>query len=331
MSEDKDNGMVLRCASCGIAEVDSIKMKNCAACYLVRYCSIECQRHHWSKHKRDCKKRVAELRDELLFRQPESTHLGDCPICMIPLSLDRSKSTIMSCCSKVICIGCTYANHKREVEMRLERVCPFCREPTPETLEQSDKLRMKRVEANDPFATSQEGEIQYKKGDYKKSFEYWTKAAELGDAEAHLGLAFLNFRRGIEKKERGKPVKAMCHMEEAAIGGFPEARHQLGYIEWEYGNTERAVKHWLIAAAQGHNNSTTSLREGFVKGAVEKDTFAAALRAHQVTVNATKSSQREIAEEECHRQRANKSYSGGIVWPQFFSQTNQYQNVGKKG
>ena len=65
------------CASCGIAEVDEIKLKECSACDLVRYCSVKCQREHNSQHQQECKKRAAELRDEILFKQPESTHIGD--------------------------------------------------------------------------------------------------------------------------------------------------------------------------------------------------------------------------------------------------------------
>jgi len=38
---------------------------------------------------------VTELRDEILFRQPESTHDGDCPICFLPLPVDGKKSNIM--------------------------------------------------------------------------------------------------------------------------------------------------------------------------------------------------------------------------------------------
>ena len=75
------------CASCGIAEVDDVKLMRCTACYLVRYCSVICQRNHRPQHKRACKRHAAELRDELLFRQPESSHIGDCPICMLPLLL----------------------------------------------------------------------------------------------------------------------------------------------------------------------------------------------------------------------------------------------------
>jgi hypothetical protein len=57
-------------------------------------------------HKDACKKRAAEIRDEILSKQPESSHLGDCPICLLTLYLDYDDSTMMSCCSKVICGGC---------------------------------------------------------------------------------------------------------------------------------------------------------------------------------------------------------------------------------
>eukprot|EP00984_Skeletonema_dohrnii_P028597 scaffold18652_cov83-Skeletonema_dohrnii-CCMP3373.AAC.1 len=73
--------MMMCCACCGIAEGDDIKLKTCTACKSARYCSVKCQKDHRPKHKGACKKRAAELRDELLFKQPESSHFGDCPIC----------------------------------------------------------------------------------------------------------------------------------------------------------------------------------------------------------------------------------------------------------
>ena len=60
------------CASCGIAEIDDIKLKHCDGCDLVKYCSDACQRDQKSEHEEECKKRAAELRDELLFKQPEA-------------------------------------------------------------------------------------------------------------------------------------------------------------------------------------------------------------------------------------------------------------------
>jgi hypothetical protein len=55
------------CASCGVVEVDYIKLKKCADCDLVRYCSDKCEKNHRKKHEAICKERAAELRDEILF------------------------------------------------------------------------------------------------------------------------------------------------------------------------------------------------------------------------------------------------------------------------
>ena len=189
MSEESEAVAASCCAACGIAEIDDIKLKDCDGCDLVKYCSDECKENHESEHEEQCKKRAAELRDERLFKQPESSHLGDCPICCLPLSLVQSKSTMMSCCSKVICRGCDH--EIRENEMRLTPSCPFCREPMPSTEEEVDKQRMKRVEANDPVAMVQQGIDHHKKGEYQSSFENLSKAAELGDAEAHFRVSVL--------------------------------------------------------------------------------------------------------------------------------------------
>jgi len=89
MSEDTAADTSSSCASCGIAEVDELKLTECTDCDLVKYCSDACRRDHKSHHLRACKKRSAELHDELLFKQPESSHFGDCPICMLPLPLEK--------------------------------------------------------------------------------------------------------------------------------------------------------------------------------------------------------------------------------------------------
>ena len=286
------------CASCGVAGIDDVKLKKCNGCYLVRYCGIECQRDHWRHHKKECKKRAAELRDEILFKQPESTHRGDCPICMIPLPLDAMKTTITVCCSKVICKGCNRENQERETKGRLLHVCPFCRKPLPDTKKKADKLHMKRVEANDPVAIVREGMVQYSKGEYIKAFEYFTKAANLGDVEAHLKLALLyHHGHGVEKN-KGKEIH---HMEEAAIGGNTRARHNLGCLECGNGNLERAGKHLVIAANLGEDASIKKLTEMFRRGQVNKEDLDVALRGYQAAVNATRSPQREAADPEGDR------------------------------
>ena len=281
------------CASCGIAEMDDIKLVPCDGCDLVRYCGDECKNNHKPEHEDDCKKRVDELRDELLVKQPECSHLGDCPICSLPLSLDRSKSSKMGCCSKLICIGCFHANTQREKKMGIRQSCPFCREPLPENDEEYGKLMKKRIEANDPFALHSYGVRQYNKGRYSSAFKLYAKAAELGHAEAHYRLANMYMQgRGVEKGTG----KEKHHLEEAAISGQPDARYQLGLFEWYHDNKEKAVKHWIIAATQGDDNSIKKLMFIFKGGFVRKEELAAALRAHKAAVDATKSAQRKVAE-----------------------------------
>jgi len=246
-------GETLYCASCGIAEVDDIKLTTCDAnCKLVRYCSVACQRDHRPQHKEECKKRVAELRDNLLFAQPESNHLGDCPICFLPLAVDESKCVMMTCCSKVVCDGCWYANEIRELNASMKETCPFCRHPVPATDAEADANIMKRVEANDQVALEVMGLRQCEKGDYGSALEYLTEAAGLGDVEALYYLSLMYKKgEGVEKDEK----KGLYHLEEAAIGGHPEARYSLGSREWKNDLIERSMKHYIIGANLGHDNS----------------------------------------------------------------------------
>eukprot|EP00985_Skeletonema_marinoi_P009012 scaffold4121_cov73-Skeletonema_marinoi.AAC.4 len=255
-ADDCEAGVMMMmscCASCGIAEVDEVKLKECATCDLVRYCSEECQENHTSQHKEACKKRaVEELRDDLLFKQPESSYLGDCPICMLPMPLDLSKSIVAVCCSKSICRGCFHANYMSEEEGWSNRRCPFCREPVSSKMEECDKQRMKRIEANDPVALCEEGVEQYVKADWLLSWKMprriinchscitlgnYVKAAELGDVDAHYRLSDL-YRNGRGVVKDGE--KEVHHLEVAAIGGHPRARYNLGCHEWNNGNSERA-------------------------------------------------------------------------------------------
>jgi hypothetical protein len=111
---------------------------------------------------------MAEIRDDRLFKQPEGIHLGECPICCLPLPIDPKKSGINSCCCKRICRGCDYANKTREIEQGLELKCPYCREPMPETGEEINQNYQKRVEANDPVAIFKIGKKCDEEGNYMR-------------------------------------------------------------------------------------------------------------------------------------------------------------------
>ena len=71
------------CANCG-KDGGNNGLKACTACKLVKYCNRDCQMAHRSKHKKACRKRAAEMRDEELFKEPPNK---DCPICLLRLPL----------------------------------------------------------------------------------------------------------------------------------------------------------------------------------------------------------------------------------------------------
>ena len=85
-------------------------------------------------------------------------------------------------------------------------------------------------------------------------------------------------------------------MEKAAIGGHPKARHNLACVEGGNGNTHRAVKHLIIAAKLGDEESMKKLWKQYSKGNVTKEELDATLRTHHAATDAMKSPQREAAE-----------------------------------
>jgi TPR repeat protein len=193
-------------------------------------------------------------------------------------------------------MGCEYANKKREVAQRLKQRCAFCREPLPESSGESKKNIMKRIKKhNDPVAMAHMGTKHHYKGEYEKALPYYTKAAELGDPAAHFCLGGMYYRKeGVERDMK----KAVYHLEQAAIGGHPDARYLLADHELRIGRPDRAVKHFIIAANLGSDLALKCIKDLFVQGQgiVSKEEYAAALRGHQAAVDATKSTGREKAE-----------------------------------
>eukprot|EP00984_Skeletonema_dohrnii_P034468 scaffold33569_cov84-Skeletonema_dohrnii-CCMP3373.AAC.2 len=294
--EDGEIADMMCCVSCGTADVDNIiKLKD----HNVLDGSAACQKHT-SQQERDCessRSRAAEIHDDILFRQPESSHLGECPICLLPLSLDTKHAMMQSCCSKLICIGCYCASIRFEVvKVIKKRSCPFCRQPEPKSAAEIEHYKMKRRKSNDPVAIQEAGKRCYHDGDYERAFEYFSKAIDIeagdAEAEAHYCLSFM-YRDG---KGIGRDTqKRVYHLEEAAIGGHTKARHDLGVHEVYQGRLERAARHFIISANLGHDASLKALRELLAAGEVGREDFVTAFRAHQAAVNATKSRQRAEA------------------------------------
>ena len=152
---------------------------------------------------------------------------------------------------------------------------------------------MKRIKANDPAALKEMGAERYDEGDHDTAFEYWTRAAELGNADAHYQLGRMHyFGEGVDKNEE----RAVYHFEKAAIGGHSRARHNLGCVEEENGNIERAVKHFVIAANLGDELSMKALWDYYKSGNITKEDLDATLRTHHAALNEMKSPERVAAE-----------------------------------
>ena len=77
--------------------------------------------------------------------------------------------------------------------------------------------------------------------------------------------------------------KAKYYYELAAMGGNVKARYNLGNLEKRAGNVDSAVKHWVISAAAGDDNSMKAIREGYTNGHVTEADIEKAWHAHKET------------------------------------------------
>jgi len=308
------------CAECG--NDGDVRLKVCKACMQVRYCSADCQKNHWPKHKKDCRERAAELRDEALFKDPPAKE--DCPICFLPMPVilincvslppatissvpirdfananeglqDKGIGTYYPCCGKNICGGCAHSciqsgNYK----------CPFCNsDQANKTFEDLVEEVMKRVDVNDAasiymLASSYNQGLHSLQRDEERAMKLYVRAAKLGCSKAHNNLANVHH-------EGGNMKKAKFHFEAAAMAGHEGARYNIGLLEAKSGNMERAIKHWTIAASAGCFSAMHKLRTFFEKGDVSRESIDSTLAAYnsscaEMRSEARDSSIRAIAE-----------------------------------
>jgi len=289
------------CANCGKDGASNV----CNKCKLVKYCNAVCKKKHKKKHKKECEeyvrhaakkheeevRRAAELHDIELFKQSPQQE-EECPICFQRIPLLSTGKKYKSCCGKVICSGCVHAQFIRDVPL-----CPFCRTLEPTSEDEVVKRMMKRVEKDDVQANSSLGSF-YAHGnwglsqDMNKALEFWHRAAELGHTQAYfsIGCAYYN---GIGVKKDKK--KANHYFELAAMRGDAAARHSLGVHEWNAGNDDRALKHFLISVEGGYNGALKKIQQLYSNGDTTKDVYTQALRAYQKYLAEIRSAQRDEA------------------------------------
>ncbi|EJK48429.1 hypothetical protein THAOC_32772, partial [Thalassiosira oceanica] len=117
-------------------------------------------------------------------------------------------------------------------------------------------------------------------------------AAELGSTKAlfNLGAAYYE-GDDIQQDE----AKAAEFFTKAAMQGHVLSRHNLGCIEGDKGNHDRAVRHFLISAKMGDIDSVENIRKAFIRGVATKEQYAEALKGYQDAVEEMKSHDRDEA------------------------------------
>ena len=246
-------------------------------------------------------KRAAELHEEKLFKQPPPQD-GDCPICFLRLPSMASGKRYMECCGKTICSGCCHADvYDNLGNIIVTKKCPFCRTPDATSYEEVLERVKKRMEVGDDYAFFSTGNY-YHHGRYGlpqdsvKATEFWHKAGKF--AYNNIGHSYSN-GWGVERDEE----RAKHYLELAAMGDDSYARYNLGIGEYRAGNSDRALKHFMIAVRGGDTDSVKEIQRIYMDGHVAKDHYANALRSHQAYLNEIKSDQRDKAAafHDCYR------------------------------
>ena len=128
--------------------------------------------------------------------------------------------------------------------------------------------------------------------DQGKANELLLKAGQLGCATAYynLGIIYSN-GRGVESDAK----TAKHYYELAAMNGSILARYNLGMMEGNAGNHQRAMKHFIISAKAGEDDSLDMVKFGYTEGHVTKDEYANTLRQYQKSQDEMNSDARDKA------------------------------------
>ena len=282
------------CANCG-REGNDVN-NACNKCKSVMYCNAACKKKHRSRHKKKCERRVAELHEEALFKDPPPP--DECPICFLMLP-HEGETTFQTCCGKIICNGCictmiSETQAKGESKDKGQSgLYPFCRKPSP-TSEKEDMQRLIKL-VDSGHAHAMYNYACYIRGgdrqDWVTANRLYLKAGELGCAGAYYNLGTAYERgRGVEVDRQ----KAKHYYELAAISGYVSARFYVGVLEVEDGSSDRALKHFFIAARAGSKESLEYInKQGYEKGIVTKNGYEKALRSYHKRQNEMKSDERD--------------------------------------
>ena len=130
--------------------------------------------------------------------------------------------------------------------------------------------------------------------DVQRAIELWTEAAELGSVDAHYRLSHAYHNGNGVEEDKPRAVR-LC--KEAAMKGHVLSRHFLGFTEFDNGNYELAVRHWMISAKMGYEDSLCCIKKLFMVAQATKAQYAESLRGYGDAVKEMQSHQRKEAKQ----------------------------------
>ena len=109
--------------------------------------------------------------------------------------------------------------------------------------------------------------------------------------------ALMPHQHAVPQRGLGEPLRkqARHYSELAAMDGHAIARSNLGIMEEESGNVDKAIKHYLISVEGGNKQALEIIKDLYMIGRATKDEYAIALRMYQTYLDELKSGQRDEA------------------------------------
>ena len=92
-----------------------------------------------------------------------------------------------------------------------------------------------------------------------------------------------------------KTKKAKFDLEAAAMAGHEGARNDIGHLEFlQFNNTDRAIKHWIIAASAGSYLAMNAMRSCFENGIdIDRESLNSTLAAYNTSCGEMRSEARD--------------------------------------
>ena len=228
------------------------------------------------------------------------TEREECPLCLIPLSINEEETSFSPCCGKNICNGCgfkqTIIEIKKGVPAKQQKCAFCCQKPDPKNTIKALKKLMKK---NHPAAIMAMGHKYILPGEngaaiqsYTRALEMYIRAAELGYAPAFytIGKCYLN-GIGVEQETS----KALSYCEIAAKKGHLHAHKWLASFNGMNMDIQKCIKHYKVVAIAGDKGAMDQLMKLYKKEFLSKEELAQTLRAYQASSNEMKSKDRDDA------------------------------------